>query len=194
MRRRLKREGVSGTGFRYIPGGKISHKMLKRIITLYRDAYTGLPRGAWILALAEFINRSGFMVLFFLNIYLTRRLNFTLNQAGRILSAYGLGAIAGGYLGGYLSDRIGARKIQISSLGISGLLLVATSFTTMYGPMLLLLFLYGLISTALFRPMTRPWPVSHPTKCAPRDSPCCPWVGDFSTRRLPWESGPWAKS
>ncbi len=65
--------------------------MLKKVAKLYTDAYAGLPRGAWMLALADFINRTGFMVLVFLNIYLTKRLHFSLAQAGRILGAYGIG-------------------------------------------------------------------------------------------------------
>jgi predicted MFS family arabinose efflux permease len=124
--------------------------MLKKTIALYREAYAGLPRGAWILALAEFINRSGFMVFVFLNIYLTRRLNFSLNQAGRVLSAYGLGAIAGGYIGGHLSDKIGARGVQISSLTLSGLLLIVTAYGRTYGQILPLIFSYGIIAAALF--------------------------------------------
>jgi MFS family permease len=124
--------------------------MLKKTIGLYREAYAGLPRGAWILALAEFINRSGFMVFVFLNIYLTRHLNFSLNQAGRVLSAYGLGAIAGGYLGGHLSDKVGARRVQISSLTLSGLLLIVMAYAYAYRQILSLIFLYGIISSALF--------------------------------------------
>jgi predicted MFS family arabinose efflux permease len=124
--------------------------MLHKVMSLYREAYSGLPRGAWILALAEFINRSGFMVLIFLNIYLTGRLDFSLAQAGRVLSANGLGSIAGGYLGGHLTDRIGVRKVQVGSLIFSGLLLVVAGYAKTYGLLLLLLFLYGLTSAALF--------------------------------------------
>jgi len=124
--------------------------MLKKVVTLYKNAYAGLPRNAWLLALADFINRSGFMVLVFLNIYLTRRLNLSLLQAGHILSGYGIGAITGGYLGGYLSDRIGARKVMIWSLALSGVLLIATSRAREYGVVFGLIFLYGLIATALY--------------------------------------------
>ncbi len=122
----------------------------RRLAGLYREAYSGVPRGAWILAAADFINRCGFMVLVFLNIYLTRRLGFTLLQAGRILSAFGLGAVAGGYLGGALVDRIGIRRVMIGSLVLSGLLLIGTGYLTGYGPLLGSLFLYGVVSTALF--------------------------------------------
>ncbi len=129
---------------------KCPFEMLEKAIGLYREAYSGLPRGAWVLALAEFINRCGFMVLVFLNIYLTRQLGFSLLQAGRILSAFGLGSIAGGYLGGLLCDKIGIRKIQIWSLILSGLLLIGTGYLSSYVPLLSFLFLYGVISTAIF--------------------------------------------
>ena len=30
-----------------------------KLLSLYRGAYTGLPRNAWLLSLVQFINRSG---------------------------------------------------------------------------------------------------------------------------------------
>ena len=35
-----------------------------RIVQTYKEAYGGLPRAAWLLALLELVNRSGMMVLF----------------------------------------------------------------------------------------------------------------------------------
>lgn len=122
----------------------------RRLAGHYRAAYSGVPRGAWILAAADFINRSGFMVLVFLNIYLTKRLGFTLLQAGRILSAFGLGSVAGGYLGGALVDRIGIRRVMLGSLFGSGLLLIGTGYLKGYEPVLGILFLYGVVSAAIF--------------------------------------------
>ena len=124
--------------------------MFNRIVRLYGDAYAGLPRGAWLLALSEFINRCGFMVLVFLNIYLTRRLGFTLLQAGRILAAFGVGSLVGGYLGGSLCDKIGPMRILVGSLVLSGGLLIGTAYVTGYKALLVLLFLYGITATALF--------------------------------------------
>lgn len=119
-------------------------------MALYREAYSGLPRGAWILAAADFVNRCGFMVLVFLNIYLTQRLGLTLLQAGRILSAFGLGAVVGGYLGGVLVDRLGIRRVMLGGLALSGLLLIGAGYVRRYVPLLGMLFLYGAVSTALF--------------------------------------------
>lgn len=56
------------------------------------------------------------MVLPFLTLYLTQRQGFTVQGAGGILSLYGIGAIVGSYLGGWVSDRIGSVRAQMSSL------------------------------------------------------------------------------
>ena len=95
-----------------------------RIVQAYREAYGGLPRAAWLLALLELVNRSGMMVLFFFTLYMTRKLGFTVVQAGSVMSAYGVGSMVGTYLGGRLCDRLGAYHVQKLSLGVSAVLLV----------------------------------------------------------------------
>jgi MFS family permease len=124
--------------------------MVNWIVRLYKEAYTGLPGGAWLLASADFINRIGFMVLVFLNIYLTQHLHFSLAQAGQILAGYGIGAIAGGYVGGYLADKLGPRAVMIASLVLSGGLLIFAGYASAYATILVLIFLYGVTATALF--------------------------------------------
>ncbi len=90
--------------------------MLRRVAAAYRAAFSGLPRPVWILALASLINRCGTMVLPFLGLYLTTKLGFSVVAAGRVLSLYGLGSLAGAWLGGYLADRIGPSRVQFASL------------------------------------------------------------------------------
>jgi predicted MFS family arabinose efflux permease len=94
--------------------------MIKKITSLYRQAYSGLPRQSWVLFVVLLINASGMMVLFFLTLYMTRRLGFTVTQAGRSISIFGVGSLAGSYLGGWLSDRIGSTNIQKLSLFLCG--------------------------------------------------------------------------
>jgi hypothetical protein len=48
-----------------------------RIGSLYRRAYSGIPRGAWILFAVNLVNFSGAMVIFFLSLYLTRKLGLS---------------------------------------------------------------------------------------------------------------------
>jgi predicted MFS family arabinose efflux permease len=96
----------------------------RAVARTYREAYGGLPRAAWLLALLEIVNRSGMMVLFFLTLYLTRQLGFSVVQAGYVMSAYGVGSMLGTYFGGRLCDRLGAYHVQKLSLAASALLLV----------------------------------------------------------------------
>lgn len=94
--------------------------MIRPLLRLYRDAFRGLPRDVWLLSFVALVNRSGSMVLPFISLYLTQDRGLTISGAGRVLALYGLGAIAGSYIGGWLSDRIGATRAQAASLLASG--------------------------------------------------------------------------
>jgi MFS family permease len=91
-----------------------------RFFGAYRDAYTGLSSDLWLLALVALVNRAGSMVLPFVALYLTVERGFTTRDAGRIVALYGVGAVVGAYLGGWLSDRIGAVRTQQTSLALGG--------------------------------------------------------------------------
>jgi len=99
--------------------------MVLNILALYRQAYRGLPRRAWILFSVNLVNSSGSMVIFFLSLYLTRKLGFSPARAGQALSLYGVGSLGGAYFGGWLADRIGSIRVQKESLAVCGALLIA---------------------------------------------------------------------
>ncbi len=65
-----------------------------------------------MLALVMLINRTGAMVLPFLSIYMTQALNFTIKEVGVVLACFGLGAVTGSWLGGWLTDRYGNFWVQ----------------------------------------------------------------------------------
>ncbi|MBK8097469.1 MAG: MFS transporter [Planctomycetes bacterium] len=92
---------------------------MRAVLTLFRDAYTGLPAATWLLALAAFINRAGAMVLPFLQIYMGQRWGWSVQEAGAVISICGVGAVLGSLFGGTLCDRIGPVNVQILSLGIA---------------------------------------------------------------------------
>jgi predicted MFS family arabinose efflux permease len=123
--------------------------MLRRAFSFYREAYSGLPRNAWLLSLVQFVNRSGSMVLFFLTLYLTRKLGFTLAQAGQAISVFGVGALLGAWLGGVLCDRLGAATVQRLSLLLGGLNLIAMGYVTSQASILAAAFLMGVFAEAL---------------------------------------------
>jgi predicted MFS family arabinose efflux permease len=96
--------------------------------------FRGLSREIWLLSLVTFINRAGAMVIPFLSLYLVNVEGFTLPQVGWIMSCFGLGSLAGTYIGGRLTDTIGFYKVIISSLFLGGVGFILLQFlNTFYG-------------------------------------------------------------
>ena len=77
---------------------------LRAVAALYRDAFGGLPALTWLLCTAGFINRCGSMVVPFLGLYLKERFGFSATAAGWVVSAYGIGALCGSWIGGWLTE------------------------------------------------------------------------------------------
>jgi MFS family permease len=94
--------------------------MLRYVLRTYRAAFAGLPREVWLLAGVALVNRSGSMVLPFISLYLTEERGFSIALAGKLLALYGVGSMAGSWLGGWASDRFGADRTMALSLIVSG--------------------------------------------------------------------------
>lgn len=124
---------------------------ISKALYLYKDAYAGHPREVWTLAVITLINRTGTMVLPFLAVYLTTIVGFSLKEAGFLVSAFGIGSLAGSYLGGRLSDRIGPNNVIIISLFCSGLLFISLQFTVDFTTLFALIFTAALFGEA-YRP------------------------------------------
>jgi len=108
--------------------------MIRQAYTRYIDNFRGFTREVWILTIITFINRSGTMVLPFLSKYLKENLGFSYGQVGWIMVAFGLGSMAGSWIGGKLSDKIGFYKIMVFSLFTSGLMFfLIQQVTTFWG-------------------------------------------------------------
>jgi MFS family permease len=142
--------------------------MLKKIVGIYREAYRGLPRAAWMLAAAAFVNSSGTMVIFFLSLYLTQKLGFSTSFAGQVLSLYGLGGVGGAYLGGWLCDKMGANRVQGMSLLLTGGLCVSLGFFQSRPAILILLAAIGLASQALYPANSTAMTLICPPELRPR--------------------------
>ncbi|WAC39729.1 MFS transporter [Pedobacter sp. SL55] len=105
---------------------------MKTYIKNYFKVYEGLSTPAWMLALVMLVNRSGAMVVPFLGVYMVKHLGFTLENAGVLLSCFGIGSVVGSSLGGWLTDKFGHFKVQMFSLtGIVPLFLLLPKLTTM---------------------------------------------------------------
>ncbi len=92
-----------------------------KVLELYKKTFSGLSVDVWKIALIYLVNRCGEMVIPFMSVYLTSQLGFTKGESGVTLLCFGLGAMIGSNVGGYLSDRIGNFKVMTLSLTGTGI-------------------------------------------------------------------------
>lgn len=121
--------------------------MLKKILRPYQ----GLSKEVWFMALTMFVNRAGAMVVPFLSLYLTNFLDFSLEKVGWIMSCYGLGSVAGVFIGGKLADRVGYYKVMYMSLLGTGLVFFSIQFITDFYSLCI-----GVFSLTIIADMFRP--------------------------------------
>lgn len=113
--------------------------------------YQGLSREIWFMALTMLINRTGAMVVPFLSLYLTNSLEFSLEQVGWVMSCYGFGSVAGVFIGGKLSDRIGYYKVMYLSLLGTGMVFFSIQFISSFYSLCIGIFTLTIIAD-MFRP------------------------------------------
>ncbi|WP_333661033.1 MFS transporter [Chishuiella changwenlii] len=124
---------------------------MMKILKIYIDAYSGLSKESWMLAIVMLLNRMGSMVLPFLGIYMISELGFTLENSGIVLSCFGIGSVVGSWLGGWITDKIGNFKVQAISLFLSApLFLILPLFKTVESFAVIMLILSSI--SEMFRP------------------------------------------
>ncbi|UZH56813.1 MFS transporter [Salinimicrobium tongyeongense] len=124
---------------------------MQRLFKAYIGSFSDLRREVWLLAFITFINRAGTMVIPFLSLYLTKNRGFALEEVGWILTFFGLGSVAGSWLGGKLVDQIGHYKTMAFSLLISGVLFIFLQFPTSFWGICAGIFIVMLVADT-FRP------------------------------------------
>lgn len=120
-------------------------------IKRYLGSYKGLSKPTWMLAIIMLINRIGAMVLPFLGIYMTTSLGFSLKEAGIVLSFFGIGAVLGSLLGGWLTDQYGHFKVQYTSLFLAVPVFIVLPYLETVFTLSIGIFILSLI-TEVFRP------------------------------------------
>lgn len=124
--------------------------MISAAVSLYRNAYTGLSRRMWLLAVVMLINRSGTMVLPFMTLY-CKHIGYSTKQAGYVVAMYGLGSVVGAFLGGKISDRFGFYYTQFFSLFFGGILFITLGQMSSFSSICICTFFLSMVNES-FRP------------------------------------------
>lgn len=124
--------------------------MLSATANLYKNAYAGLSRRMWLLAVVMLINRSGTMVLPFMTLY-CKHIGYTTQQGGWVVAIYGIGSLVGAFLGGKISDRFGFYYTQFFSLLCGGFLFITLGQMNSYLSICICTFFLSMVNES-FRP------------------------------------------
>ena len=124
---------------------------MKKVTSLYIDAYKGLNPSAWWLSLVMLINRMGAMVMPFMMLYLTENKDVSIAKAGIALTIMGAGTVAGGFLGGKLTDKLGFYFVQLFALIGGGVMFIVLGQMEDYASICIASFFLSLINDS-FRP------------------------------------------
>ncbi len=125
--------------------------LMKKLFNNYIDAFDGLSKEIWWLALITLINRAGTMVIPFLSIYLTEDLDISMSNVGWIMTCFGVGSLIGTWLGGKLTDSVGYYKIMVFSLLATGFLFIGLQYLTTFKSLCIGVFLTMCVAD-MFRP------------------------------------------
>ena len=82
----------------------------------YNNSYRGLSRPCWQRIGFTFTESIVETLIFFLTLYFVHDLHLRIDQAGLVMSAYGVGTAIGGFVGGKLSDKFTPGRISIIGL------------------------------------------------------------------------------
>lgn len=113
--------------------------MIRKVISAYRTSFTGLSRETWLLSLVILVNRCGYMAVPFMSMYVTQSLHRSIEDAGLIITLFGVGSVLGAMAGGYLTDKLGFQPVQIGSLVLSGIFFLLFSLTSDFAQLCVLI-------------------------------------------------------
>lgn len=102
----------------------MKNRILLRIAHDYLNSYSGIPGRCWNRIVLSFFNDFSTGFIFFISLYFVKYLNFSVVNAGLIISAYGIGRVIGGYTGGRLSDNISPTMISCASIFVESIMLL----------------------------------------------------------------------
>ncbi len=111
----------------------------------------GLPGPFWWIWIGTLVNRAGTFIEPFFVLYLTGPRHVSVQTAGFVLTAWGLGSLLSQPIGGVLTDRFGRRATLAASLSATALALLTLSFARGLPQITVLVFVLGVVAD-MYRP------------------------------------------
>jgi len=109
----------------------------------YMVSFLELPNSCWPRIILSLINATSGGIVFFLSFYFVKILHINIVTAGAMISCYGVGTIAGGFLGGKLSDKFSPSRISIISIFCNAVVFLLFLKLTHVTELILCLMLWG---------------------------------------------------
>lgn len=117
------------------------------MISKLQKTYSEYPQKFWVIVAVSFIDRVGGTLLFpFFSLYITQKFNVGMTEAGFILGLFAISGLAGGMVGGALTDKFGRKKLIIIGLIFSALSTLFFGFISVYTLLIPLAIAAGFLS------------------------------------------------
>lgn len=124
-----------------------SENQRKPLLKRLQDIFTEFPSRFWVMVAASFVDKVGGTLIFpFFALYITQKFNVGMTQAGTLLGTFSLFGLAGGMLGGALTDRFGRKVMVLFGLVFSALSALSMGFVNNLHAFYLLAAGVGLLS------------------------------------------------
>jgi len=102
---------------------------VKSVLQNLNKIYNEYPRAFWIYNVIVFIDQlGGFMLYPFFALYLTQKFDIGMATVGMLFAMFSVSGFIGGVIGGALTDRMGRKKVIISSLILSSMSALGMAF------------------------------------------------------------------
>jgi MFS family permease len=112
-----------------------------------KQLYHEFPKKFWIVVGVHFIDKIGGTLVFpFFALYITRKFNVGMTEAGILLGLLALAGIVGSVIGGALTDRMGRRRLILFGLIFSALSSLALGWVNEFAWLFPLAAVVGLLS------------------------------------------------
>lgn len=112
-----------------------------------KNIYNEFPRKFWAVVAVNFVDSVGGTLLYpFFSLYITKKFNVGMTQAGIVLGIFSICGLVGSMVGGALTDKFGRRKLIIGGLVFSALSTLSLGLANTFSILIFLAVIIGLLS------------------------------------------------